>query len=368
MRLSDAVRGLRARDVWGAAVVVGLSFTPWVQDKGTVLAWDTPHRSFSLVAALLVIGQGLPLALRGRFPVACLALISPAFALYQFLGYRPTFASVGLYIALFTVGLNQRRHRWVTVAGWSAGYAMLSAALAVVGPPTPVIEYVYFFAIPAACWLGGSWAHGLLLRQEEQQVYAVESAMRDERERIARELHDVVTHHVTAMIMQADAARFVPAGEPRKVEAGLLAIGDTGRRALGDLRQLLSVLSPAHDAPRRPSLGRLADLVEQTRLAGQPVEFVEEGVVESEVAYRVVQEALTNALKHAPGRPTVVRVAGGPPGRTTIEVSTGAPDGPVPSARPGRGLSGLRRRVRLAGGDLRVRRDAEGAFVVRATL
>ena len=127
------MRGLRARDTWAAAVVVGLSFTPWVQDKGTILAWDTPQRSFSLVAALLVIGQGLPLALRGRFPVACLALISPAFALYQFLGYRPTFASIGLYIALFTVGLNQRRHRWITVTGWSAGYATLSPLA--VGPP-----------------------------------------------------------------------------------------------------------------------------------------------------------------------------------------------------------------------------------------
>ena len=368
MRFPEAVRGLRARDAAGAALVVALSFTPGIQDKGTVLAWDPPHRSFSVIAALLVIAQGLPLALRGRFPVTCLMLISPAFAVYQFLGYRPTFASIALYVALFTVGLNQRRNRWVTVAVWTAGYAVLSAALAVAGPPEPVIEYLYFFAIPAACWLGGSLAHGLLLRQEERQAYAVESATRDERERIARELHDVVTHHVTAMIMQADAARFVPPGEPAKVEAGLLAIGGTGRRALGDLRQLLSVLSPAHDAPLRPAQGRLADLVEQTRLAGQPIEFVDDGAAESEVAYRVVQEALTNALKHAPGRPTVVRVAGGPPGRTTIEVRTGAPDGPMPSARAGRGLTGLRRRVRLAGGDLRVRRDADGAFVVRATL
>ena len=149
--------------------MVGLSFTPWVQDKGTALAWETPHRSFSLVAALLVIAQGLPLVVRGRFPVACLALISPAFALYQFLGYRPTFASIGLYLALFTVGLNQRRHRWVTVAAGTAGYALLSAVLVVAGPPTPVIEYVYFFAIPAACWLGGSWAHAGPCRAQRGQ-------------------------------------------------------------------------------------------------------------------------------------------------------------------------------------------------------
>jgi signal transduction histidine kinase len=357
--------GVRPRDVLTAAVVIGLSFTPWVEDKGTILAWETPHRSFSLVAALLVVGQGLPLALRGRYPGIGLALISLAFAAYQFLGYRPTFASIALYLALFTAGLNQKRHRRLTVAAWTAGYAILSVALVVSHAPGPAIGYVYFFAIPAACWLGGSWAHGLLQRQAEQQAYAVETATRDERERLARELHDVVTHHVTAMIMQADAARFVPPGEPEKVEVGLRAIGGTGRRALGDLRQLLSVLSPAHDgeAPREPSLGRLTDLVEQTRLAGQPVEFFGEAEVESEVAYRVVQEALTNALKHAPGRPTTVRVSG-----AVIEVTTAAPEGPVPAARPGRGLSGLRRRVRLAGGDLSVRRDADGAFVVRARL
>ena len=358
----------RLRDTVTAAVVVGLSFTPWVRDKGTVLAWDTPHHPFSLLAAILVVSQGLPLALRGRFPVACLTLVSLAFAAYQYLGYRPTFASFALYLALFTAGLNQKRRRWFTVTAWTIGYATLCAGVLLDGAPGPSIVYAYFFAIPAACWLGGSWAHGLLLQQEEQQTYAVESATRDERERLARELHDVVTHHVTAMIMQADAARFVPDGEPHTLEAGLLAIGGTGRRALGDLRQLLSVLSPAHDAPREPSLGRLSDLVEQTRLAGQPVEFVQEGKVESEVAYRVVQETLTNALKHAPGRPTVVRIAGGSPGRTTIEVSTGAPDGPVPSARLGRGLTGLRRRVRLAGGDLSVRRAPDGAFVVTATL
>jgi hypothetical protein len=130
----------RFRDTLSAAVVVGLSFMPRVQDKGTILAWNSPHRSFSLLAALLVIGQALPLALRGRFPVVCLTLISLAFAAYQYLGFRPTFASIALYIALFTAGLNQRRSRWVTVAAWTIGYAMLCAGVAIDGAPGPAIE------------------------------------------------------------------------------------------------------------------------------------------------------------------------------------------------------------------------------------
>jgi signal transduction histidine kinase len=358
-----------------AAGVVALSFTPWVRQLGTILGWDTPQRPFDLLAAGLVVAHGAPLAIRGRYPVACLALVSAAFAAYQSLGYPPTFASLALYLALFGAGARQRRHRWVTVAVWSLGYALLCALFVSLGSPAPVVEYGYFFAIPAACWLGGSWAHGQLLRHEEQQRHellrheeqqrhATESALRDEREHLARELHDVVTHHVTAMIMQADAARFVPEDDRGRVREGLLAVGDTGRRALTDLRQLLNVLSPGGAAPREPAGGRIEGLVEQTRAAGQPVELIMAGEVESAVAYRVVQEALTNALKHAPGRPTVVRaVASG--GRVTIEVTTAST---VNGTAPGRGLTGLKRRVELAGGELGVEQSADGAFTVRATL
>ena len=345
-----------SRDSLIAAVVIGLSFTPWVRDKGTILGWDSPQRPFDLLAATLVVAQGLPLAVRTRYPVLGLTLVSAAFSAYQLMGFRPTFASVALYLMLFTAGARQRRLRWVTVGAWVVGYAGLCAAFVLVGA-SPVIEYVYYFAIPAACWLGGSWARGEVLRREEQQRHEMESRLRDEREHLARELHDVVTHHVTAMIMQADAARFVPADD----RSGLRAIGDTGRRALTDLRQLLNVLSPTGEAPRTPSTGRIVELVEQTRLAGQPIELVTEGEIDSAVAYRVVQEALTNALKHAPGRATVVRAT-----PSSVEVSTAGPS--APGWAPGRGLDGLRRRVRLVGGDLDVHQDAGGAFVVRATL
>jgi signal transduction histidine kinase len=143
------------------------------------------------------------------------------------------------------------------------------------------------------------------------------------------------------------------------------------------------VLSPGHDAktvPRTPTAGDFGDLVEQTRLAGQPIDFIEDGephgidgIVEL-AAYRVVQEALTNALKHAPGRRTVVRISYVVPDQVAVEVTTGGSgEGPSPArgsrlAPSGRGLAGLQRRVFLAGGELSTHEEPDGGFVLRARL
>ena len=210
--------------------------------------------------------------------------------------------------------------------------------------------------------------------EAEHRRSRAEAARAGERARLAAELHDVVTHHVTAMVVQAEAARYLTA-EPDRLDQTLTAVTDTGRRAIGDLRHLLDVLDPGHDAnPRTPTVGELHDLVEQSRRAGQPVEYVEEGTPLTDgssaaiAAYRVVQEGLTNALKHAHGSRTVVRVHHGPDD-ITVEVST---DGPAaPAASPGgsgRGLAGLRERIGLLGGELNAGRQASGAFVVRARI
>ncbi|WP_430625799.1 sensor histidine kinase [Streptomyces sp. NBC_01264] len=210
--------------------------------------------------------------------------------------------------------------------------------------------------------------------------------MVDERARIARELHDVVTHHVTAMVVQADAAQFLLTSAPEKAGEGLAAVSDTGRLALTDLRHLLGVLEATGEgasrdlagAGRAPAPGRLGDLVEQARRSGQPVEFIERGEpgprggdVEL-AAYRVVQEALTNAMKYASGKPTRVRVRQ-EDDRKEIVVTT---DGPTaaPLARKsgrepgGRGLAGLRTRLRMLNGQLEAGPRPEGGFEVRATI
>jgi signal transduction histidine kinase len=380
-RLADQVRALPAgrRDALLTAAVVVVSFIPGVADEGTNLGWTTPQRSFGLLATLLVLGHCLPLLVRTRAPALCLALVSAAFFAYQCLGYRPTAATIALYVALYSAGMHQVRHRRATAVAWTAGYTLLTACLIVLGAPDPPIAGVEFFALPAGCWLVGTLARTRLHEQERRQRDSMEAAMREEREHIARELHDVVTHHVTAMVMQADATLYVAPEDRTKIEAGLEAIGGTGRRALADLREMLGVLSPRHDtesAPRSPTAGLFSDLVAQTRLAGQPVDLVQDGpgrVAEGIVvlaAYRVVQEGLTNALRHAPGKRTVVRLTWSDPGQVTVDVTTdGTGEAPARGARPvssGRGLAGLHRRVLLAGGELTTEQAADGGFVLRA--
>ncbi|MEZ0158642.1 sensor histidine kinase, partial [Streptomyces griseorubens] len=239
----------------------------------------------------------------------------------------------------------------------------------------------------AAVRLAGSSMRRRRAEEAERRRLEAEAASAAERARIARELHDVVTHHVTAMVVQADAAQFLLTSAPDRAGEGMAAVSDTGRRALTELRYLLGVLEATGEAAsadlertsgdRAPALGRVGDLVEQARRSGQPVEFAEHGErrqhgVDVElVAYRVVQEALTNALKYATGEPTRVVLRHG--GETLgIKVTT---DGPadVPAPRKpdltgGRGLAGLRARVRLLDGELEAGPRPEGGFEVRATI
>jgi len=177
-----------------------------------------------------------------------------------------------------------------------------------------------------------------------------------ERARIARELHDVVTHHVTAMVVQADAAQYTPG-------ADLSVIGDTGRLALKELRHLLDVLHSGPDL-------KIGELVDRAKASGQPVELTEEGspallAAGAELAaYRVVQEGLTNAMKHARGRSTQVVIRYRPQA-TDIEVLT---DGPPVEHSGGHGLDGLRERVSVFGGTVTAGGRPSGGFRLYAQI
>jgi signal transduction histidine kinase len=205
----------------------------------------------------------------------------------------------------------------------------------------------------------GAWARGRQQREVDRRRAEAATAVADERARIARELHDVVTHHVTAMVVQADAAQFQNDPAP-----ALENVSETGRQALGELRHLLGVLN----AP--PEMRPVTELVARIRTAGQPVEFTEQGspallAAGAELAaYRVVQEGLTNAMKHAAGRRTVVTIAYGPVA-TAISVLT---DGPVVAKAKGHGLAGLRDRIAVFGGEVQAGPRAEGGFVLTATI
>ncbi|WPB88600.1 sensor histidine kinase [Streptomyces malaysiensis] len=226
----------------------------------------------------------------------------------------------------------------------------------------------------AAFWLLGGYVRARRADEAERRPLAALAATAAERSRIARELHDVVTHHVTAMVVQADAAQFLTES-PGRVTEGLTAISGTGRQALGELRHLLGVLeATGESAPTRrtPALGTIEELVARTRLGGQPVELIEQGerppmAAGAELAaHRVVQESLTNAVKHAAGHATEVWLRYHRDG-VDLDVTT---DGPsrVAHAPDGRGLNGLRERVGLVGGELEAGARPGGGFSVSARI
>lgn len=428
--LKKALRGWKEQDAFLkdgalALALALLAFVPTLSGIGAQIG-DLPERPADALSFGLVLAQTLPLAARRRLPASCLAVVAVACALHQALGFATTFASMGLYLALYSAGAHLVRFRRSSAGVASAGYAVLTVVLHRLGSPGDVTDYLAFYLVLVAVWLVGSGVRRRRAEEAERRRLAGEVATAAERARIARELHDVVTHHVTAMVVQADAAQFLIASAPDRATAGMASVSDTGRRALTELRYLLGVLEatgesapagpptagpltagpptagsatagsakagptvggPAREGSsygnRGPALGRVEDLVEQARRSGQPVEFSERGErrprnVDVELAaYRVVQEALTNAMKYAAGRPTRVLVRHGEE-HVEIGVTT---DGPVRTASPaavpasrepgaggGRGLAGLRARVRMLDGELEAGPRPEGGFEVRATI
>ncbi|MGW2277756.1 histidine kinase [Streptomyces sp. NPDC001770] len=387
-----------------------LSFVPTLSGIGAQIG-DLPERPANALGFGLILAQTLPLAARRRLPAGCMAVVAACCALHQALGFATTFASMGLYLALYSAGAHQVRFRRSSAGVASAGYAVLALVLHRLGSPQDVTDYLAFYLVLAVVWLAGSGVRRRRAEEAERRRLAGEVATATERARIARELHDVVTHHVTAMVVQADAAQFLIASAPERAATGMASVSDTGRRALTELRYLLGVLEatgesatgesatagraagssavggPAREGSsygnRGPALGRLEDLVEQARRSGQPVEFSQSGArrprnVDVELAaYRVVQEALTNAMKYATGRPTRVLVRHAEecveigvttdgPVRAVSPVAVPAPREPGPEG--GRGLAGLRTRVRMLEGELEAGPLPGGGFEVRATI
>jgi signal transduction histidine kinase len=362
------------RDGSTALLLVVLGFLPPLAEVGTRLG-ELPIRPLDAPGIAAGLAMTLPLVLRRRLPAVTLAVVGAGFAVQELRGYA-TFASIGLLVAIYSAGAYLTRLRWAVAAAGALAYLLLAAGLVAAGSPATADAYPLFLVALAAAWLGGAWIRSYRAAEVERRRLAAQTALAAERERIARELHDVVTHHVTAMVVQAGAARFVASSADR-VTANLVAIGETGRRALGELRDLLGVLDPERRAPmdQLPTLDQVAGLVAQSRAAGQPVELLTEGTQPElgagrELAgYRVVQEGLTNALKYAAGSRTVVRL-GNRTDAVDIEVSTfGAPARPgVGVGGSGRGLAGLRERVELFGGTFHSGPRPDGGFTLTARI
>jgi signal transduction histidine kinase len=234
-------------------------------------------------------------------------------------------------------------------------------------------------------FFAGAWGSGWLVRQRATQARRAvaesgefaRTAVSDERARIARELHDVVAHSVSIIAVQAGAAEELIERDPAQARQHIASVRRTAREAMTEMRRLLDVLrtDEAGYAPQ-PGLARLPDLLDETCAAGVPVELIEEGKRTrlppglDLVAFRVVQESLTNVRKHAPGAPTRVQLRYGP---KTLELDV-VNEVAVTHAdangrgRGGHGLVGMRERVRLFDGRFDAQPIASGGFRVHATL
>jgi signal transduction histidine kinase len=369
-------RSLAVRDGALAALFVVLAFTPGVAHEGMIMAENT-RRPIDTLALVLLFAQCVPLAVRRIRPGLCLAIIFAGFAVHEMFGYPPTFASEGLIVALYSVGAYQDRVRRESAVAVIAAYVVLAVVVKSQGSPESLAGLAAFFLIAyAGSWSLGTWIRARARQEAERRRQAAGAAIAEERARIARELHDVVTHHVTNMVIRADATTFLAADSPEQVTSGLAEIGETGRRTLAELRYFLGVLDPVNEPEHAPAVGSLRDLVEETRSTGQPIELIEVGEQgpmtrgAELAAYRVVQESLTNALKHAPGRRTIVRVRHDA-AEVDIEVSTDGSDGSkgaAPRSADGRGLTGLRERVSVVGGELQAGGRPDGGFTVHARI
>ncbi|MGM7680075.1 sensor histidine kinase [Microbacterium sp. A94] len=370
----EPVRFLRAYVTWdvlSAVILVSLSFVPGVAQQGLELA-ASPDRPLDLLGITLIVIQGGSVALLRRSPHWSLALTFSAFAAYQLLGFPTTFAALGLLVALVGAGALVERHRTLTAMLALGGYIALVAALIALDAALTVLDALVFGALLAALWVFGSWLRSQAALRRSRTERAEWETITAERARIAHELHDVVTHHVTAMVVQAEAGQFRQNIDQGTLEL-LASIADGGRMTLVDLRSLLGALEGDAEITRAPAEQQVGDIVTRARAAGQQVELVERGDprplagATGLVVVRVVQESLTNAMKHARDGAATVTVAYGEREILIDVVSSGRSRKSTASISGGRGIIGMRERVELVGGDLQAEPVGE-QFVVRVWL
>jgi signal transduction histidine kinase len=375
--------------------------------EGRLIISGPAHASFAvLIAAALT---ALPLAWRRLFPISAWLVIIAAIVAVHGVYVPPVALGTAVYGAYSAI--THSRYRNLAIAVVSLTTLIAATGLGNELPRFPGRLTAVFAIFPAvAAGLGirelrrrlaDSTAR--LSRAADEAVVATARALAAERARIASELHDVVTHNVSVMIVQAGAARKIMASSPADAEDALLAVESTGRYAMTELRNLLGLLSPAADgrdwgssdapSPRmrpadvtaadvpaanvpaslrpQPGLGELGTLISRVSGAGLPVDLQVSGAPlplpqgADLAAYRVVQEGLTNVLRHAGSATASVRVCWDDRLEITVR-DDGAGDGCA--AEEGRGLLGLRERVALYGGELAAGPQPEGGWRLCAVL
>jgi signal transduction histidine kinase len=367
-RLAHLVREPDPRLVDAAVAAV---LTGWVVAELPGLSEHTrPVPLFAMAAAT---------AFRRRRPLTVLAIVLVGVAFNADGDGGPAEIATVVVASYSAAVFSSRR--------WLAGALVVATAVvaAAIGGGLPVPDRAVPFLVLVPVWLAGTALRRRARRAEEWEDRATRlereqtAALRAERARIARELHDVVTHGVSVMVLQTGAARQVLASDPPRAEALLRSVEAGGRDAMNELRNLLGLLGDeGSDAPRapQPGLAQIEQLIDRVRDAGLPVELTLGGDARplpsgiDLAAYRIVQEALTNALRHGKTGPAHVGIRYS---ETALELEildqsrAVAPDGRS-DERGGRGLVGMRERIALYGGTLQARPEPGRGYAVRARL
>jgi len=336
----------------------------------------------------------LPLAFRRVTPILVFVLVGIASLVNEALNRRPEPLPLAVLVALYTVVVYRRP----LISGIAAaGYLTALVVASLVGWETVTDEqfYINTMAVVGTVTLGYGVALNrararLAERRTDELSRDVEAQTREaverEQARIAREMHDILTHHLSVIVAQAAAAQRVLAQRPRAAAEALGSIESVGREALSGLRRLVGLLRVDRDQPDRspqPGLDRLDSLVDQVRRAGLQVELTIRGrrrplpaAVELN-AFRLIQEALTNSLKHAARTRATVTLTYGDESLHIDVSDTGSPPGARPPAADavrdqcataGYGLISMQQRVALLGGELTVGPEGGRGFHVRARL
>ncbi|MER5943197.1 histidine kinase [Streptomyces sp. NPDC001928] len=357
------------------AVFIGLLAADTLQDENL----PDGYAAFDqLVGALSCAAVWL----RRRWPVGLAAAMVPVALVSNTAGG----ASL---VALFTLAVH-RPFRYVV---WVAGtYAVLNPVYYLIRPE-PDLPYGWSVAL-ATLLTGTVVGWGMLVRSKRQLMLSLrdsarraetearlrgEQAQRLAREAIAREMHDVLAHRLTLLSVHAGALEFRPDAPREEIQRAAGVIRESAHDALQDLREIIGVLragEPDDGGRPQPTLAALEALVTESREAGMKVTLdqrvTDPGAVPASVgrtAYRIAQEGLTNARKHAPGTEVTVTVTGAPGDGLSVSVHNPAPEGPVPHVPgSGQGLIGLTERATLTGGTLEHGPAADGGFEVRGRL
>ncbi|MCU1454956.1 MAG: histidine kinase [Acidimicrobiales bacterium] len=337
------------------------------------------------LAITLAVGMALPLAFRRRHPAAVFSAVA-AVAFVQWLSNIPVRPyDVAVLIALYSVAAYSEDRRLtlgaavVTVGGAALAVARLNNDRLVPGMVAPLALTVVAIALGDDRRTRRAYFAGLeerAERLERERDALAEVAASGERARIARELHDVVAHSLSVMVAQADGAAYTVSSDPHRAGRAMETVAETGRDAMTEMRRLLGVLrttSTAGDLVPQPGVAEIPALVDNVREAGLPVELTVDGpevdlpAGMALAAYRIVQEALTNTIKHSgPGATASVALHFAADELTVQVDDDGAGIRTPDHDGSGQGLAGMRERAAMYGGSVRVGPRPEGGFVVAA--